>query len=57
MIVAQEMEKTVDEEHVELLAEGAAVLRCLARGNRNGDDDVAEEVRLDTGELPFPQRK
>ncbi len=57
MFVAQEMEKTVDEKKVDFASGGMSRFRRLAYCRRHGNDDIAEDIRLNMRKLSFPQRE
>ena len=52
MVIAQKVERSVNEEVRELLIKGYAPRGCLAPGRFKGNGDIPEKVGLNIGQGP-----
>lgn len=57
MVVADQMERSVNHESRQLVVEGAAASARLTLRGLDSDDDVAEQLSAKLRPLPFEQRE
>jgi hypothetical protein len=55
MVITQEVQIPVYQQPADLGVAGLTRRLCLSRRSRQGKYDIAQDVRLDTGEAPLPQ--
>ncbi len=57
VIVSEKVKQTMDKKYFNLAARDMPGRTRLFAGAGNGDDDIAENMRLNMGEIPFSARK
>jgi len=57
VVIAEQMEETMDEQDLDLADKGVPRLPSLTFGLRNGNDDIAERVRPQIAESALAERE